>query len=716
MADAGKLLRAIRFGPFELLFDPEELRKNGVRVKVSGQALQILGALASNPGRLVSREELHQKLWAAATYGDFEHGLNAAVNRLREILGDSATSPRYIETIPRQGYRFIATIEPDAKPTIVLPVDGPTGDLRPVRRAPRSRVWVAFALAGLVLVTLFYPWINAKIKEYMRLSELQRLTAVPLTSLSGNVISPTFSPDGSQVAFAWDGENDGAGFDLYVKTIGTDKPLRITHHPSFRVSEAWSPDGRSIAFSRVAGKEDSGIYLVAPTGGPERKIATRSRVTWYGTEVSWSPDGRTLAYTDHPANSPSDSSMEIYLLSLDTLRAKPANTGCQEAELPAFSPEGDRLAFACAVAMARPSLCVMRLSDGKITSLRDEPNGIVGISWSPDGQALVFSTNFDSGELWEIEVDRPEHPRRLPVGHDASDLAVSRAGNRLAYVQGRENDNIWRLDLSAAPPQARKLLSSAAIQRGPSISPDGKRIAFESNRTGFNEVWICDADGGNCLQLTSFRGTLTGTPRWSPDGRQIAFDSRVSGEAKIYLVDPNGGTARELQIDSHGNSQPSWSVDGKWIYFSVGDDRGEPAVWKAPSEGGHAIQVAATPSTFPQASPDGKYVYFFRGLRLWRVKVDGSSPEPVRGMPELNFLGDEWFPVSTGIYFIEHAGETTNIKFLDFQTNAVRQIFTLEKPLSKWIGGMPVSNDGKWLLYPQMDENSSNIMMIEGWR
>jgi Tol biopolymer transport system component/DNA-binding winged helix-turn-helix (wHTH) protein len=716
MADASKALRAIRFDPFELLFDPEELRKNGVRLKVSGQALQLLVALVSSPGRLVTREELHQKLWAATTYGDFEHGLNAAVNRLREILGDSATSPRYIETIPRLGYRFIATIQPDVGPAVVIPVGVPARDRPPARRTSRAKAWIAPAIAACVVVALLYPWIDAKIKEYTRLLELQRLTAVPLTSLSGNVISPTFSPDGSQIAFAWDGETNNTGFDLYVKTIGTDKPLRITHHPSFRLSEAWSPDGRSIAISRVAGREDSGIYLVAPTGGPERKIASRSRVTWYGTEVSWSPDGKTLAYTDHPANAQSDSSMEIYLLSLDTLRSKPANTGCHDAELPTFSPQGDRLAYACAVAMARPSLSVMRLSDGKITSLRDEPNGIVGLGWSPDGQTLVFSTNFDSGELWEVEVDRPGHPQRLPVGHDASDLAVSRSGHRLAYAQGRENVNIWRLDLSAAPLKTRKLLSSAAVQRAPSISPDGKHIAFESNRTGFNEVWICDADGGNCLQLTSFGSTLTGTPRWSPDGKQIAFDSRVSGDAKIYLVDPNGGAARELQTDSHSNSQPSWSVDGKWIYFSVGDDRGKPEVWKAPAEGGHAVQVAASPATFPQSSPDGKYIYFFRGLRLWRVKIDGSSPEPVRGMPELNFLGDEWFPVATGVYFIDHSGETTNIKFLDFQTGAVRQVFTLEKPVSKWIGGMPVSADGKWLLYPQMDENSSNIMMIEGWR
>ena len=102
--------------------------------------------------------------------------------------------------------------------------------------------------------------------------QLQQLTVVPLTALPGNVASPTFSPDGSQIAFAWDGENNGAGYDLYVKAIGTEKPLRLTHHPALQLSAAWSPDGRSIAISRVAGEDYTGVYLLPPTGGPERNV------------------------------------------------------------------------------------------------------------------------------------------------------------------------------------------------------------------------------------------------------------------------------------------------------------------------------------------------------------------------------------------------------------------------------------------------------------
>src|SRR3984885_6854713 len=115
MADRAEGSGSILFAPFELVLEPEELRRNGIRVKVSGQALQVLIVLASEPGRLVTREHLRKVLWPATSFGDFEHGLNAAVNRLREILGDSAVNPKYIETIPRQGYRFIAAMEVEDK-------------------------------------------------------------------------------------------------------------------------------------------------------------------------------------------------------------------------------------------------------------------------------------------------------------------------------------------------------------------------------------------------------------------------------------------------------------------------------------------------------------------------------------------------------------------------------------------------------------------------
>jgi Tol biopolymer transport system component/DNA-binding winged helix-turn-helix (wHTH) protein len=711
MPEERAVLGSVRFGRFELSAETGELRKDGVRLKLSGQAIQVLAMLGANPGKLVTREELQQRLWPGASYGDPEHGLNAAVNKLREALGDSATEPKYIETVPGRGYRFIAALNSP----VVSPEPEPPqpGSLKPPWWKRKATIAVA---ACIVMAGLLYPWIAPQIERLWRLYELRQLTVVPLTTLPGNVASPTFSPDGSQVAFAWDGEANGAGYDLYVKVVGLDKPLRLTHHPSTWLSAAWSPDGRNIAISRVAGVEDSGIYLVSPTGGPERRLATRSAGNWYGDNISWSTDGKLLAYIDHPANAASDVTQNLFLLSLDTLEKTWVETKCNQVATLTFSPRGTFLAWACNDTAFSTSLWLLRLKDGNQSQLLNRVEGILGLAWSNDERRIAFSSWSNYGALWEVSLSQPVHIERLPIGHDASDLAARRTGPGLAYVQGSTDVNIWRLDLLTSSPQTREIVTSSREEGAPSISPDGSEIAFESTRTGEREVWICDADGSNAQQLTHFGLSSTGTPRWSPDGRLITFDARVGGEANIYIIDPHGGVPRKLDIDVRGNSVPSWSHDGRWIYFVNGDDAYNPTVWKVPSNGGHAVQIAKPAATFPLESPDGQYVYFARDLKLWRARTDGSMEEHVPGIPDFTFGGNEWFPFGSGIYFLTHPGGKTVINLFDIQTKQVRPIFTLEKPTPAWVQAMGISSDGKFMLYPQVDQASSDLMMVENWR
>jgi Tol biopolymer transport system component len=360
-------------------------------------------------------------------------------------------------------------------------------------------------------------------------------------------------------------------------------------------------------------------------------------------------------------------------------------------------------------------LHVSRLSDGHSERLLQGIDGIHGIAWSEDGRRIVFSSPWN-GDLWQTSLSRPGHAEKLPFGHDASDVAVSPVGHRLAYVQGVKNVNIWRLDLSVSPPQARRLVDSSRAQIAPNISPDGSKIAFQSDMSGNSEVWVSDADGSNAVQVTSYGIQATGMPRWSPDGKQIAFDSRVGGEANIYIVDPNGGVPRKLNIDVHGNNLPSWSRDGRWIYFVNGEDAHVPEIWKVSSEGGRAIKIAATEATFPLESPDGQFVYFARKRRLWRAKTDGSAEQQVDGMPDLQVNRDTWVPTRSGIYFMADANHQTEVRFFEFSSRRVKRVFTLDKSLPGWSGGISISSDGKWLLYPQLDTLSSDLMMIENWK
>jgi len=412
MADTSKPVGSMRFGPYELSLEHEELRKAGNRLKLTGQAIQVLLVLANNPGKLVTREELQQKLWPGATYGDFEHGLNAAVNRLRETLGDSATDPKYIETIPRRGYRFIAAPDPT---TVKTPWW-------------KRKTTIAVA-ASVVVVGSLYPWLRPRVERLVRVYELQQLTVLPLTALPGNAGSPTFSPDGSQVAFVWDGGN-AAGSDLFVKVIGSDKPLRVTYHGR----AAWSPDGRSIALWHNAPADACGLYLIAPLGGPERRIASASCLLPTVPLISWSPDGKQLAFLD-TAKSPSTYTIGLFVLSLDSLEKTMVKTDCNLVQTPAFSPRGDYLAWGCAEDRSKVSLHLQRLSDGNVTQLLQDVDGVEGLAWSRDGRRIVFSTA-NGGDLWEVALARPNHPVKLPIGHDASSIALVRLGLLSCKAEG----------------------------------------------------------------------------------------------------------------------------------------------------------------------------------------------------------------------------------------------------------------------------------------
>jgi Tol biopolymer transport system component/DNA-binding winged helix-turn-helix (wHTH) protein len=702
MAEPSKTLGSIRFGRFDLSVETGELRKDGIRLKLAGQAIDVLLLLATNPGKLVSREDLQQKLWPGASYGDPEHGLNAAVNKLRETLGDSATEPKYIETVPGRGYRFIATLDSP----VVPPEPRPT-EPESARESPRTPWWkrkATIAVASfLVAVGLLYPLVAPYIERLLRQNELRQLTVVPLTALPGYVWSPTFSPDGSQIAFLWYDNTHPKDGGLYVKVIGNDRPVRLAPDVS---RAAWSPDGKNIAICRGFGDVNTAISLISPLGGTERKITSIGCSTMYrGSNLSWSPDGKQLAFLSYGG----EGFTRLFVVSLDTLEPTQVKTDCKAAMLPAFSPRGDYLAWACADKQNSVPVYLTHLSDGRVTELVRSAEGFEGLVWSQDGRRIVFSSG---GDLWEVALSRPNRPEKLPFGHDASDLAVSFTGHRLAYQQTHENANIWRLDLSQPQAPAEKVVASSRYQTAPDYSPDGTKITFMSNRSGNFEIWVSDSDGSNPLQLSSFGTKDTGTPRWSPDGKLIAFDSRVGSDvASIYLVDPRGGVPHKLDIDVRGTNVPSWSHDGKWIYFVTGQDS---KIWKVPSTGGHAVQITQHLGGMPNESPDGKYVYFssLEG-QLWRVAIDGPGEQPVQGMPQMR---DAWSLFGSGIYFLGDANGKTGVDFFDLNTKKARKILVLDKIPAGWMPGFPVSPDGRWLLFAQTDEISSDLMMVENWR
>jgi len=347
---------------------------------------------------------------------------------------------------------------------------------------------------------------------------------------------------------------------------------------------------------------------------------------------------------------------------------------------------------------------------------------IAGLAWTSEGREIVFSSNRGGTPcLWRISASGGT-PERMAVGADnAGRLSISRNGHRLAYSQGTRNSNIYRIELPGAGGHNNspvQLIGSTRTQSSPQFSPDGKSIAFSSDRSGSPEIWTCDSEGLNPIQLTSFGGPEAGSPRWSPDGKQITFDSHAKGDADIYVLSVEGGVSRRITTDSSDDVVPSWSKDGRWIYFSS-NRSGTYQVWKVPVEGGDAVQLTKQGGFGPCESADGTLVFYYsKGLSvpgLWRVPVEGGEESPV-----FNLRSPNWTVMNDGIYFMDWVKTDGQlpwefaIKFFSFDTHQITQVAYLGKITTA--RGLTASPDHRSILYTQVTPGNHDIMLVENFR
>jgi len=577
------------------------------------------------------------------------------------------------------------------------------GAASPKHSGTRVKLFYASLLA-MALVALGLGWLFKP--------KAVQTTVTPAVTNVGEKFTPTLSPDGQHLAFVWNG---GAGphFNLYVKVVGTEESLQLTKQGSIDFSPVWSPDGRYIAFCRIS-KDASGIYIIPSLGGAERKVRDtlwdeqEFFEVWFIGHLSWSPDGKLLAYSDRASRNEAAS---IFLLSLDSLEVRRLTSPLRSKGdfNPEFSPDGQTLAFA-RDSQGVESICAIPVSGGQERSLTSGTTYKEGLAWAPSGREIVFA---DVGWLWKISL-RGGEPERLQFSQDG--IQPSIRGNRLVYVQIKRNNGIWRRDLSSsvsASPSI-KLISSTRRESGPQFSPDGSKIAFESTRSGAYEVWLCQRDGSNLLQLTHFGPTETGTPRWSPDGQQIAFDSRPAGNSDIFVIGVQGGPPRKLTSEPSNEAVPSWSRDGRWIYFAS-DRTGGWEVWKMPSIGGSAVQVTHHGGFAAFESPDGRFLYYAKGHAvqgLWRIPTKGGEEVEVISSLEAGYWG-YWAVVDNGIYYLDTTMK--RIAFFDITTHRITQVFDLENRPVADAPGLAVSPDKKTILYTQFDTSYSDILLVENF-
>src|SRR3954447_13678342 len=605
MSEPRKTSGSIHFGPFDLSPELSELRKHGQRLKLSGQAIDVLLMLASNGGRLVTREDLQRKLWPGDSFGDFEHGLNTAVNRLRETLGDSATDPTYIETVPRRGYRFIAQVDQvpnTADPAVpdnavelrYQPAADIRVDLKQLKRdTDSSSTHTAIAAASasssaavssrqerpssgavllaearrhkgaLALVLVVLAALIAGLGIYLsRLDERRNdwnLQAMKISRVtqSGNATNVAISPDGRYMVYVL---REGEKQSLNVRQVATGSDVQILPPDEVVIfSLTFSPDANYIDFIRSEKPDftDTHLYRMPVLGGTPH-LAMQGGIDF---GPSYSPDGRQFAFL-RVANS-GHGTVDVLIAKADGSDERVLATRPYRDEFigVAWSPDGKTVAFTTSEATKklRSSLWAISVADGSVREIYSTPDPIGRPRWLPDGSGLLAPIGNPGqafrGQLWFISYPRGE-ARRLT--------------NDLMDYQ------LCCLDLT----------------------PDGKTLV-DTELSKVSDLWLAPGENTARAKQITTKEFVVGGFSWMPDGR-ITF---VSQDGKLFAVNPDGSGRTLLTPDDHFNSDPSACGDGRYIVYAAYREQ-KQGIWRMSPDGSNPTLIAdETFAAGPQCSP-----------------------------------------------------------------------------------------------------------------
>jgi len=692
-------------------------RTGGAPVAIKAKPFDALVHLVEHAGELVTRASLTHALWPTTIVED--NSLNKVVVDVRRIVGE-----RSIVTIPGRGYQFVAPVSrtpaieaPEVTPPSVAPVKAPGGWI-----APRKPIVVLIA-AVVALGAGYATWRMARATGSPVFRTLS--SVVPLTTEPGHAILPTLSPDGRQVAFAW--QRGGGNRDVYVLRIGSQEPVRLTTDPAEDRDPSWSPDGNTIAFLRMTGPNAADVELVPATGGSERKLAA-IRFQFIGLEltgrrIAWTPDGTRLLVTTR--TEPRDDGAAVFsfhYLSTETGQMEPLRlAGSGYDTSPAFSPNGKWLAFTRYLHQETVGRLMVQELDG--FDARGEPRAVPGAesetsrspSWSPDSRHLVF---VNGTQVVEWELGGALRPLSTPSGGpEWLGLAIDWHSQPLRAVAGRRelDANLWRQPLDpithalTAPPT--RLNPSSAQDRHPRFSPDGDRLVFVSDRSGADELWLADSRGEHIRQLTSLHARDLGAPSWAPDGARIAFHVGLpSAQPKVYVLDLDDDSTEYFVPGTN----PSWSRDGQYIYVTEAGDA--PTVARV-RVADRERALAFTGDT-ARETEDGQAILYGGsddgGLYL---RVIGDPAPAAAQRLTADFAPRASFqPLRDGVFYVanEVAGTATEFRFYDYAQQAARTLAPAPPFTPSVRVSLTISQDGRELVYSASASGiGGDLVMLE---
>jgi DNA-binding winged helix-turn-helix (wHTH) protein/Tol biopolymer transport system component len=585
--------RLISFGIFEVDLLAGELRRSGQKLKLTGQPLQVLTILLERPGEVVTREELQKRLWPD-TFVDIDHSLNATINKIREVLGDSAENPRFVETIPRRGYRFIAPISSGGE-AMAKPQPGP-------RRSRYVTVGIALVLLLLaVRVALFYS--RKSSAPVTSPSEY-----VQITNFSDSAVAPSLSPDGRMVTFKR-GENTlYSSGQIYVKLLPNGESRRLTNDAHTKSGPVFTPDGSRIAYTVISDKWST--WTVPVFGGPPTRFLPNA------SGLTWTTDKRILFAEVKSARH------------MGIVTATESRTDRREIYFPANERAMAHFAYA---SPDRKSILVVEMDqthafhqpcrlipfDGSTAGRQVGPRGTcTAAAWSPDGKWMYFGAMVGgSSHLWRQRF--PDGvPEQITFGpSEEEDVAVAPDGRSLVTSVGTRRSVIWIHDATG-----ERAISSEGYAAVPRLSRDGTHVFY---------LFARDLE-------------LSGDVGWTPSSSELRSADLASGTTNSVLP---GVSVVDYDI----------SRDEKEVAFTTKNSEGEESqIWLASLDRSKPPRLIARAGDQVSFGADGDMV--FRSLEaatnwLVRIKRDGSQRERITTVPVLEKRGvspdGEWVIVGS---------------------------------------------------------------------
>ncbi len=604
------------------------------------------------------------------------HGIPAGFDQLlREMLAkDARLRPSAAEVVHR------------------LDLIGKSGDTR------SHRHWYAVAAAVTLTAAALLFWLLPRAPAI----DPSRIQIVPFTTYEGSENQPSFSPDGSKIAFVWTG-GTGNNKDIYVKGIADGRLDRLTSDPAEDLLPVFSPDGSHIAFLRqTAGVNEPEVMVMRSDGSDVRGIARIYPLSgFFG--LAWWPDGQSLVVR-HSTGTPSLFRLTLQNGSFQRITFPPELVADAH---PGFSPDGKWLAF-IRYSAGGTEVCIQPIAGGADRTL---VKGMASdIAWMPDSKSILYSAE---NALWSIAIDPGARPVRIVSGNFGG-LVIDRAGHHIAFSRSFVDANIW--SISAEGKDNTRLIASSGEDSSPNWSPDGKHIVMRSNRLGDWELYTYNADGSGEKQITSFSSHID-NPVWSPDGAWIAFDGNRAPidpsvrHHNIYLVPSGGGPFRRLTDDASHYEIPAWSSDGHWLYYLKEATTGEET-WKAPVAGGAPVLVDRNTLEDLVESADGQYLYYVRANGapgIYRRRISDNQERVLSGTEGVQHFR-YWSLTHNGVYFVPGPPDPL-LQFLDLRNKRISRVAKIPPSLIKGPRGLAVSPDGSRILYTVEDIVAADIML-----